>query len=82
MWIISISQIIKEINSSDGRFNRAMCENPGERLTAQLVDCGTASQAPGFSGGLYAIPDEQQRIDEIVNQSNGSLESLGQGYQW
>jgi len=76
LWIISIAQIIKEINSSDGRFNSAMCENPGERLTAQLVDCGTASQAPGFSGGLYAIPDEQQRIDEIVNQSNGSLGAL------
>ncbi len=76
LWIISIAQIIKEINSSDGRFNKAMCENPGERLTAQLMDCGTASQAPGFGGGLYAIPDEQQRIDEIVNQSNGSLESL------
>ena len=45
-------------------------------MTAQLVDCGTASQAPGFSGGLYAIPDEQQRVDEIVNQSNGSLGAL------
>ena len=28
LWIISIAQIIKEINSSDGRFNNAMCENP------------------------------------------------------
>lgn len=81
LWIISIAQIIKEINSSDGRFNRAMCENPGERLTAQLVDCQLSEQTPVLRGGLYAIPgdestDGQSRIDEIVNQSNGSLESL------
>jgi len=76
LWIISIAQIIKEINSSDGRFNSAMCENPGERLTAQLIDCGPSQQVPVLKGGLYAIPDEQERIDEIVNQSNGSLDAL------
>lgn len=76
LWIISISQIVKEINSSDGRFNAAMCANPGERLTAQLVDCDALQQVPGGSGGLYAIPNEQERIDEIVNQSNGSLGQL------
>ncbi len=76
LWIISISQIIKEINSSDGRFNYAMCENPGERLTAQLIDCDAIQQVPGGEGGLYAIPDEQQRVNEIVNQSNGSLDAL------
>ena len=76
LWIISIAQIIKEINSSDGRFNSAMCKNPGERLTAQLIDCGPSQQVPVLKGGLYAIPDEQERIDEIVNQSNGSLDAL------
>ena len=30
----------------------------------------------GFGRGLYAIPDQQERIDEIVNQSNGSLGAL------
>ena len=76
LWIISISQIIKEINSSDGRFNYAMCDNTGERLTSQLIDCDTLQQAPGGDGGLYAIPNEQERINEIVNQSNGSLDAL------
>ena len=76
LWIISIAQIIKEINSSDGRFNNAMCDNPGERLTAQLIDCDNIQQTPAGNGGLYAIPDEQDRIDEIINQSNGSLDSL------
>ena len=74
LWIISIAQIIKEINSSDGRFNEAMCNNTGERMTANLIDCNLVSQ--GQTGGLYAIPDEQQRVDEIINQSNGSLEAL------
>ncbi len=76
LWIISVAQIIKEINSSDGRFNAAMCNNPGERLTAELIDCNALAQVPGGDGGLYAIPNEQQRIDEIINQSNGSLNSL------
>ncbi|RAH13703.1 MAG: hypothetical protein CMB20_004350 [Methanobacteriota archaeon] len=74
LWIISMPQIIKEINSSDGRFNDAMCGNTGERLTANLIDCNLLSQ--GQNGGLYAIPDEQQRVDEIINQSNGSLSRL------
>jgi len=50
LWIISIAQIIKEINSSDGRFNSAMCKNPGERLTAQLIDCGPSQQVPVLKG--------------------------------
>ena len=43
-------------------------------MTANLIDCNLVSQ--GQTGGLYAIPDEQQRVDEIINQSNGSLEAL------
>ena len=76
LWIISISQIIKEINSSDGRFNYAMCDHTGERI-ATIEFCESLdNQIPGNNGGLYAIPDEQERIDEIVNQSNGSFDSL------
>jgi hypothetical protein len=76
LWIISISQIIKEINSSNGRFNHAMCDHTGNRSTANLIDCEALSQLPGGGGGLYAIPDEQDTIDEIVNQSNGSMDAL------
>ena len=76
LWIISIAQIIKEINSSDGRFNNAMCDHTGERITLGVIDCDALAQTPGGNGGLYAIPDEQERIDEIVNQSNGSLGAL------
>jgi len=76
LWIISISQIIKEINSSNGRFNHAMCDHTGNRSTGNLIDCEALSQLPGGGGGLYAIPDEQDTIDEMVNQSNGSLDAL------
>ncbi|RJU86124.1 MAG: hypothetical protein DWC02_05200 [Candidatus Poseidoniales archaeon] len=76
LWIISIAQIIKEINSSDGRFNNAMCDHTGERITLGVIDCDALAQSPTGNGGLYAIPDEQERVDEIVNQSNGSLGAL------
>ena len=76
LWIISIAQIIKEINSSDGRFNSAMCDHTGERITLGVIDCDALAQSPTGNGGLYAIPDEQERVDEIVNQSNGSLGAL------
>ena len=76
LWIISFPQIIKEINSSDGRFEHAMCDNPGERLTLELIDCEALAAAPGTGGGLYAIPDDQRRIDDIVAQASGGFDSL------
>ena len=76
LWIISIAQIIKEINSSDGRLYNAACDHSGERITLGVIDCEVLAQSRGGNGGLYAIPNEQDRIDEIVNQSNGSLGAL------
>ena len=78
LWIISIAQVIKEVNSSNVRFNEAMCRHVAEPRTDTLFDdyCTPIDENNGFGQGLYAIPDQQERIDEIVNQSNGSLESL------
>lgn len=76
LWIISFPQIIKEINSSDGRFEHAMCDNPGERLTFELIDCEALEATPGTGGGLYAIPDDQRRIDDIVAQASGGFDNL------
>ena len=76
LWIISLPQIIKEINSSDGRFNEAFCNHTGERITLNFIDCEAIKQAPGTGGGLYAIPDDQRRIDEIVMQADGGFDSL------
>ena len=78
LWIISIAQVIKEVNSSNVRFNEAMCRHVAENRTDDLFTnyCTPIGDNNGFGQGLYAIPDQQERIDEIVNQSNGSLGSL------
>ena len=78
LWIISIAQVIKEINSSNVRFNEAMCRHVAENRTDGVFGnyCTPIGDNNGFGQGLYAIPDQQERIDEIVNQSNGSLGAL------
>ncbi len=78
LWIISPAQLIKEINSSDGRFNEAMCAHGvNSRLPVDINctgddDSGTPTP---FEGGGYAIPD-QQTIDQIIANSSGSFEAL------
>ncbi len=71
LWIISPAQVIKEINSADGRFNNSLCEHGIDtRVPIIDIDCNLL---PG--GGEYAIPD-QERIDTIIEQSNGSFDAL------
>ena len=71
LWIISPAQVIKEINSADGRFNNSLCKHGVDtRVPIIDLDC---DQLPG--GGEYAIP-EQERIDTIIEQSNGSFDAL------
>ena len=71
LWVISPAQVIKEINSADGRFNNSLCEHGIDtRIPIIDLDC---ELLPG--GGEYVIP-EQERIDTIIEQSNGSFEPL------
>ena len=73
VWVISIAQIVKEANSSDGRFAVAFCQHGIEqRLPSSTAACDQVEQGPG---GRYAIPD-QERIDEIVERLEGSLSNL------
>ena len=56
-----------------------MCRHVAENRTDDLFFgnyCTPIGDNNGFGRGLYAIPDQQERIDEIVNQSNGSLGAL------
>ncbi len=70
LWIISPAQIMKEINSADGRFNESMCiHGVNTRLPIDL-DCSNVGD-----GGRYAIPD-QNTIDQIIQNSSGSFEAL------
>ena len=72
LWIISIAQIIKEANSSDGRFMEAACLHGIEE---RISLTGTCSQVESGPWGEYNIPD-QNRIDQIVEQLSGSLSNL------
>ena len=72
LWIISPAQVIKEINSADGRFNHSLCvHGVNNRLPIGSLDCATVSP----EGGEYAIPS-QERIDQIIEESNGAFEAL------
>ncbi|MBT5594004.1 MAG: MMPL family transporter [Euryarchaeota archaeon] len=69
LWIISPAQVIKEINSADGRFNNSLCLHGINTRIPIDVEC----DLPG--GGAYAIPD-QQTIDQIIEESEGGFDAL------
>ena len=60
LWIISPAQIMKEINSADGRFNESMCTHGVNTRLPIDIDCDNLA-----GGGRYAIPD-QNTIDQII----------------
>ena len=70
LWIISPAQVIKEINSADGRFNNSLCTHGINTRIPLDFDCDLL---PG--GGAYAIPD-QQTIDQIIEESDGGFDAL------
>ena len=70
LWIISPAQVIKEINSADGRFNNSLCVHGVNNRIPVSVDCDLLPP-----GGEYAIPD-QDRIDQIIEESNGAFDAL------
>ena len=70
LWIISPAQVIKEINSSDGRFNKALCANIVDERIPLSIDCSQDQ-----TGGDYSIPD-QDRIDQIIEESEGGFDTL------
>ncbi len=72
VWVISIAQIIKEANSSDGRFIASFCEHGLEERFPASMPCSETDQGPW---GSYSIPD-QERIDEIISRLEGSLSNM------
>ena len=45
LWIISPAQVIKELNSSDGRFNKALCANIVNERLPLSIDCSQDQRA-------------------------------------
>ena len=72
VWVISIAQIIKEANSSDGRFIESLCKHGLEERLPLSMPCSETDQGPW---GSYSIPD-QERVDEIISRLEGSLSNL------
>jgi predicted RND superfamily exporter protein len=70
LWIISPAQVIKEINSADGRFNNSLCVHGVNNRLPIALDCELLPE-----GGEYAIPS-QDRIDQIIEESNGAFDTL------
>ena len=71
VWVLSPAQIIKEANSSTYRFNCAM-----EKYGLPISDgqnCAVAGLNPYYG---YEIPDEQQRIDRLVEDAEPLLSNF------
>ncbi|DAC33411.1 MAG: MMPL family transporter [Candidatus Thalassarchaeaceae archaeon] len=71
VWVLSPSQIIKETNSSTYRFTCAF-EKYG-LPTGTRDECNAAQLNP-YEG--YSIPDDQDRVDNLVSQTEALLSSF------
>ena len=71
LWVLSPAQVIKEVNSADGRFNHSLCVHGVNTRLPLDLDCSSLSPP----GGDYAIPS-QDRIDQIIEQTPGLFEKL------
>jgi predicted RND superfamily exporter protein len=70
IYILSISSVVKEINSSAPRVADAFVRNAGEATGLDFVAdnlSGLIDEYGGLVGG-YSIPENQTRIDQIVSE--------------
>ena len=70
IYALSISTVVKEVNSSAGRvissFGSGIATAIGNEELAESINA-TLSQNEDFLGN-YDIPDEQQRVDQILDE--------------
>ena len=70
IYVLSISTVIKEVNSSGGRVVKALfsgiAEATGNQQLSDEINETIDSQQDII--GNYAIPDEQQRVDQILQE--------------
>ena len=85
-YVLSISTVIKEVNSSGGRVVKAffsgLAEATGNQQLSDEINETIDSQSDLI--GNYAIPDEQQRVDQILqempqNALNKLVRNIGSG---
>jgi len=70
IYVLSISTVIKEVNSSGGRVIKAFFSGLAEATGNgdQTDDFNDTVDAQNDIIGNYAIPDEQQRVDQILEE--------------
>jgi predicted RND superfamily exporter protein len=70
IYVLSISTVIKEVNSSGGRVVKAFFSGLAEATGNQQLsdEINETIDAQSDLIGNYAIPDEQQRIDQILQE--------------
>ena len=70
IYVLSISTVIKEVNSSGGRVVKAFFSGLAEATNNQQLsdEINETIDAQSDIIGNYAIPDEQQRVDQILQE--------------
>jgi predicted RND superfamily exporter protein len=71
IFTLSISTLIKEFNSTNARFIEASEGKIFGGLSIEDSDDDTVNET-----GTYAIPDDQERIDQIFSSTSSSLQNF------
>ncbi len=70
IYVLSISTVVKEVNSSAGRvaisFGSAISEAIGDDTISEMIN-ESVNENPDLVGN-YAIPNEQDRVDRILRE--------------
>ncbi len=70
IYILSISTVVKEINSSAPRVAKAFVSNLGEAIDTEELSDAINEQIDEYGElvGGYSIPEEQERVDQIIGE--------------
>ena len=71
IFTLSISTLIKEFNSTNSRFIEATEEKAFGGLSIEQYDDEQINET-----GRYAIPSDQDRVDQIYEQTSGALQDF------
>ena len=70
IYVLSISTVVKEINSSGPRVAKAFISNSGSAIGGNAVADQLNQQIDDYSDQLggYSIPDNQERVNRIIGE--------------
>ncbi|MDP7329428.1 MAG: MMPL family transporter, partial [Candidatus Thalassarchaeaceae archaeon] len=68
IYVLSISTVIKEVNSSGGRVIKAFVSGLANSFDIDSDEINETIDAQSDIIGNYAIPDEQDRVDQILQE--------------